>query len=110
MKRFLLSACSIVLATAAIAPAAQALPKIDSSFNLQTLRLSEFDTRNKAEDSKQPYYPQAEAETWTQPVSAEEDSSPTAESTLWESPENQEDIASPEPSLTERRQQSLDRS
>ncbi|MBE9060503.1 hypothetical protein [cf. Phormidesmis sp. LEGE 11477] len=79
MKRFILSAFSVLVATGAIAPTAQALPQVSSDFDLQTLRLSEFDTRNKSEvkstsklqmlrlheldirnksgDGQQPYYP-----------------------------------------------------
>ncbi|MEM6451874.1 MAG: hypothetical protein AAF703_16350 [Cyanobacteria bacterium P01_D01_bin.105] len=51
MKRFTFSALSIsvLLATGAIAPSAQALPQVNADFKLQTLRLSELDTRNKSE-------------------------------------------------------------
>ncbi|MFK8186266.1 MAG: hypothetical protein AB8B99_23055 [Phormidesmis sp.] len=53
MKRFTLSAFSIsalsVLMATAIAPTAQARPQADAPFKLQTLRLSEFDARNKSE-------------------------------------------------------------
>lgn len=47
MQRFILSACAAVLATVAVAAETQALPKLDPAFNLQTLRLSELDTRNR---------------------------------------------------------------
>ncbi|MEO1394927.1 MAG: hypothetical protein AAFV90_18640 [Cyanobacteria bacterium J06634_5] len=48
MKRFTLSAFSILLAVGAMAPTAQALPQVDADFKLQTLRLNEFDARNKS--------------------------------------------------------------
>ncbi|MEL7495909.1 MAG: hypothetical protein AAGJ95_18365, partial [Cyanobacteria bacterium J06554_11] len=49
MKRFTLSALSVVLTLGAIAPTAQALPQGDPDFKLQTLRLEELDARNKSE-------------------------------------------------------------
>lgn len=110
MKRLILSAFSVLLATAAVAPTAQALPKVDPAFDIQTLRLSEFDSRNKSEEYPQPYSPQ----TSTPTVSAEPDSAqttkPTEWETPWETPENLEEAEAPELSLTQRRQQSLDRS
>ena len=132
MKRFILSALSVLLAAGSIAPAAQALPKVDANFKLQTLRLSELDARNKSEaDSKfnlqklrleeldarskseenyQPYYPQTSEPSQPQNVTAEEESSQTAaESTKQETPQVQEEEASSPLSITERRQQSLDR-
>ena len=56
MKRFTssvlsASAFSILLLASAIAPSAQALPKIDSDFKLQSLRLSELDARDKSEEN-----------------------------------------------------------
>ena len=113
MKRFILSAFSVVLATAAIAPAAQALPKIDSDFNLQTLRLSEFDARNKSEESEKPYYPEASSDDY---YPAESDSSQSADAntweeqeSAWEAPANEEEAAAPALSITQRRHQELDR-
>ena len=52
MKRFTLSALSVLLSVGAIAADAQALPKMDPSFNLQSLRLNELDTRNKSESEE----------------------------------------------------------
>ncbi|MEL7355146.1 MAG: hypothetical protein AAFN40_01155 [Cyanobacteria bacterium J06560_6] len=49
MKRSILSICSVVLSVSALAHGAQAVPQVDSSFDLHTLRLSEFDTRNKSD-------------------------------------------------------------
>ncbi|MEL6601854.1 MAG: hypothetical protein AAFP20_01370 [Cyanobacteria bacterium J06614_10] len=49
MKRFTLSALSVLLSVGAIAADAQALPQMDPSFKLQSLRLNELDTRNKSE-------------------------------------------------------------
>lgn len=113
MKRFALSAASVLLAAAALASTAQAAPQIDSAFDLQTLRLSEFDARNKSEEASQPYYsqisyPQTSTEATPQTVSADQDSLPMVESAVWETTEIQEEESSL--SLTERRQQSLDRS
>lgn len=115
MQRFILSAFSVLLATVAVAPAAQALPKIDANFDIQTLRLSEFDARNKSSELQQPYYyPETSTQPSPQSVSAEDASIPNAESaeptTVWESPASQEKDASPVPSLTEQRHQVLDRS
>ena len=117
MRRLILSAFSVVLATAAIAPAAQALPELDSKFSLQTLRLSEFDTRNKSEEYSEPYYSQPA--TYNTPQNAaEQESAQTsepsawepAESTVWETTKIQEEASSPARSLTDRRHESLDRS
>ncbi|MGD1895324.1 MAG: hypothetical protein ACFB16_00050 [Phormidesmis sp.] len=118
MKRFILSAFSVLLATAAVAPIAQASTKVDANFNIQTLRLSEFDVRNKSEEaSQQPYdYPEASTQPSAQTVSVEDSSAPTAESTewersaTWETPTMQEAEASSALSLIEQRHQSLDRS
>lgn len=118
MKRFILSAFSVLLATVAVAPTAQALSKVDPAFTLQALRLSEFDTRNKSDENQHPYYPQASThypQVSTQPypqnVSAEQDNAQMAEPTLWEeTPENPEEASSPALSLTQQRHQSLDRS
>ncbi|MEL6853798.1 MAG: hypothetical protein AAFO83_01665 [Cyanobacteria bacterium J06607_13] len=49
MKRFTLSALSVLLSVGTIAADAQALPQMDPSFKLQSLRLNELDTRNKSE-------------------------------------------------------------
>ncbi|MEM9949672.1 MAG: hypothetical protein AAF810_26875 [Cyanobacteria bacterium P01_D01_bin.36] len=111
MKRFILSAFSVLLATAAIAPVAQAAPTLSSDFNLQTLRLQEFDARNKSEDASQSYdydYPQGATQTWTEDAAAEQDSSPAAEPTAWEAPEAEAEASEPALSLTARRQQALD--
>lgn len=61
MKRFILSVFCVVLATGAVAPSAQALPQLDPSFNLQTLRLREFDTRNRLANDA--YIPEASGQT-----------------------------------------------
>ena len=114
MKRFILSAFSVVLATSAIAPAAQALPKLDSEFSLQTLRLQEFDARNKSEESEKPYYyPEASSDDY---YPAEADSSQSADAntweeqeSAWEAPANEEEAAAPALSITQRRHQELDR-
>ena len=119
MKRFILSSLSILLATAAIslgegfanAPTAQAAPKISADFNLQTLRLQEFDARNKSEDSSQPYYyQQSSPQPASESVTAEQDNWQSDEPTAWEAPEAEAEASAPERSLIERRQQSLDRS
>lgn len=49
MKRFTLSAISILLATAALTPDALALSQVESDFNLHSQRLEELDTRNKGD-------------------------------------------------------------
>lgn len=110
MKRFILSAASVLLATAALAPTAQAVPQVDSAFNLQTLRLSEFDARNKSEEAPQPYYPQTSTQATPQTVSADQESIPTTEPAVWEASETQEEDASAALSITEQRHQLLDRS
>lgn len=110
MQRFILSACSVVLATAAVVTDAQALPKVDSAFNLQTLRLGELDTRNKSDEYSQPYYLQPSTEPSPQSVSIEQERAQTTEPTAWENTESQEQPSSPVISVTERRHQSLDRS
>ncbi|MEL6553413.1 MAG: hypothetical protein AAFQ63_08140 [Cyanobacteria bacterium J06621_11] len=132
MKRFILSAFSVLLATSAVAYEAQALPKVDPSFEIQTLRLrefdsrnkavsslelqklrlQEFDTRNKSEDYPAPYYPEASSQNAT----SEQESAQSTESTQWknewenewEDAENQEEWSSTELSLIERRHQALD--
>ncbi len=49
MKRFVISSLSILLASAAIAPMAQAFDaNLDADFSVQELRLQEMDARNKA--------------------------------------------------------------
>ncbi|MEM8502276.1 MAG: hypothetical protein AAF716_03880 [Cyanobacteria bacterium P01_D01_bin.1] len=115
MKRFTLSTFSVsafsaLLVAGAIAPAAQALPEVSANFKIQTLRLSELDTRNKAEERQTPYYPQTPAQVSPREVTAEQDSLQIAEPTTWEVPQNQEEADSPDLSLTERRHLSLDRS
>lgn len=117
MKRFILSAFSVVLAAGAVAPTAQALPKVDPAFNLQTLRLSELDTRNKSEDDQQPYdttYDTYEQQTLGQPTVQNapgwQEQPASAESTVWENAEAQSEANDQSPSLTARRQASLDRS
>ncbi|MEL6259861.1 MAG: hypothetical protein AAFR12_02255 [Cyanobacteria bacterium J06626_6] len=117
MQRFILSACSVLLATAAVATEAQeaqALSKVDSAFNLQTLRLEELDTRNKSDESSQPYYSQPyysqpSTEPSSQSVSTEQERTQTTESAVWENADTQEQLPSPAISLLERRHQSLDR-
>ncbi|MEO1619454.1 MAG: hypothetical protein AAFU53_00320 [Cyanobacteria bacterium J06632_3] len=115
MQRFILSACSVILATAAVAAEAQALPKVDSAFNLQTLRLSELDTRNKSDEPAQPYYsqpdysqPTTESSSWSTPT--EPETAQTVEPTVWEDTEIQEQPSSPAISVLELRRQVLDRS
>lgn len=110
MQRFILSVCSVVLATAAVATEAQALPKVDSAFNLQTFRLGELDTRNKSDEYSQPYYSQPSTEPSPQSVSTEQERDQTTEPTAWETAESQEQPSSSVISVTERRHQSLDRS
>lgn len=114
MKRLILSAFSVLLATAAVAPTAQALPKVDPAFDIQTLRLSEFDSRNKSEEYPQAYSPQTSTQPSAPTVSAESDSAqttkPTVWETSWETPENLEEAGAPALSLTQQRQQALDRS
>ncbi|MEL7226110.1 MAG: hypothetical protein AAF810_16040 [Cyanobacteria bacterium P01_D01_bin.36] len=111
MQRFILSAFSVLLATAAIAPTAQALPKTDTDFSLQMLRLSEFDVRNKGEDSQQPYYyPEASTQSSPQTVVTEDESAQMEKPAEWETPIAQEEGSPLELSLIEQRHQSLDRS
>ncbi|MEO0769550.1 MAG: hypothetical protein AAFY72_08965 [Cyanobacteria bacterium J06649_4] len=112
MQRFILSAFSVVLATAAIAPAAQALPQTSSSFNLHQLRITELESRNKSEDEQKPYYPQqAEYPQNYTPAAAEQESTwtpeATSEATITEAVETQEETESVTLSLIERRHQSL---
>lgn len=122
MKRFILSAFSVVLAAGAVAPAAQALPQVDPAFKLQTLRLSEFDTRNKSEDYQQTYgtygqqtYGQQTYEQQSlEPATPQNDTSweeqpVSTESTTWENAEEQSEAKAPSLSLLERRHESLDR-
>lgn len=109
MKRFALSAFSVLLATAAISPLAQAAPTLSSDFNIQTLRLQEFDARNKSEETSESYdydYSERSTQTWTEDAAAEQDSTPAAESTAWEAPAVEAEA--PALSLIERRQQALD--
>jgi len=113
MKPFIFSAFSVLLATGAIAPAAQAFPKTDPTFNLQTQRLSEFDARNKAEDAQQPYdYSQPSSYSAPQTVWTEQESAEPTDATAWEKPEGwqeeQLETASPALSLIQRRHESLD--
>ena len=127
MKRFLLSAFSVVLAAGAVAPAAQALPQVDPAFKLQTLRLSEFDTRNKSEDYQQTYgtyeqqtygqqtYGQQTYEQQSlEPATPQNDTSweeqpVSTEPTTWENAEEQSEAKAPSLSLLERRHEFLDR-
>jgi len=109
MQRFVLSVLSTVLAFNAVAiSSAQALPKGDPTFSLHTLRLRDFDTRNKSEDA-QPYYPAAQT-----PAPAAEWSDSQAEENTVESvkltPQEWETSVEQGPSITERRQEVLDRS
>ena len=120
-----LSAFSALMALSAIAPAAQAFPELDPAFKIQSLRLREFDARNKSGDySQQPYYPQSEysqpeysqpeysqpeAQPSSQTVSADQDSAQAAEPTAWETPKAEKEEAASTPSITARRHQLLDR-
>ena len=91
MQRFVLSVFSVVLATAAVAPAAQVMPQTSSSFNLHQLRITELETRNKSENAQYPYYPQQAEYPQTYTPAASQDVSENEEGT-W----NQE-AASSEP-------------
>ncbi|MGB7087348.1 MAG: hypothetical protein WBD47_17450 [Phormidesmis sp.] len=56
MKRFVLSTLSILVAASASAPMAQAFDtKVDPSFSLQELRLSELDARDKSAASEKTF-------------------------------------------------------
>ncbi|MEL6492180.1 MAG: hypothetical protein AAFV85_06480 [Cyanobacteria bacterium J06634_6] len=101
MQRFMLSAFSILLVTAAVAPSAQALPQVSEDFNLQTLRLNEFDARDRLAPTPQAWSPQAEAEY--------QDYS-DSKTTQWDAPEAQEEEAAETVSVTSRRHELLDRS
>ncbi|MEL6490475.1 MAG: hypothetical protein AAFQ95_10970 [Cyanobacteria bacterium J06621_3] len=131
MQRFILSAFTVLLATAASAPEALALKPVDADFNLQSQRLAELDARNKgaisptfklhsqrlaeldarnkSEDDAQYYYSQPSTQTSPQNVSTEPESIPAPEATVWEIPETPVEDSSPALSVTQRRQQSLDR-
>ena len=123
MKRLILSAFSVVLAAGAVAPAAQALPQVDPAFKIQTLRLREFDSRNKSEDYQQTYgtygqqtygqqtYEEQTLESTTPQNETSWEKQPVrTESTTWENAEEQSDAKAPSLSLLERRHESLDRS
>jgi len=137
MQRFILSAFTVLLATAATTPEALALKPFDADFDLQSQRLAELDARNKgalsptfklhsqrlaeldarnkSEDYSQPYYSQPDysqpsTQTSPQTVSTEQESVTAPEPTVWETSEAPVEDASPALSITERRQQSLDRS
>ncbi|MEL6490466.1 MAG: hypothetical protein AAFQ95_10925 [Cyanobacteria bacterium J06621_3] len=132
MQRFILSAFTVLLATAASAPEALALKPVDADFNLQSQRLAELDARNKgaisptfklhsqrlaeldarnkSEDNSQPYYSQPSTEPAAQGVSTEQESTQKTEPTAWENADSQEQPTSPAISLLERRHQSLDQS
>lgn len=103
MQRFMLSAFSILLVTAAVAPSAQALPQISSDFDLQMLRLNEFDARNRIAPTPQAEYPQAATEADYQDYSGQQP-------TTWDAPEAQEEDAAATLSVTDRRHESLDQS
>ena len=102
MQRFMLSAFSILLVTAAVAPSAQALPEISEDFDLQTLRLNEFDARDRLAPTPQAESYQAVTEADYQDYSAQE-------STKWDAPEAQEEDAATTLSVTNRRHESLER-
>lgn len=56
MKRFALSALSVLLAAGALAPMSQAAEaKAEKSFNIHQLRTVEFDSRDKSFDFKDGY-------------------------------------------------------
>jgi len=103
MQRFMLSAFSILLVTTAVAPSAQALPQISSDFDLQTLRLNEFDTRDRFSPTPQAESPQVATEADYQDYSDQKN-------TQWDAPEAQAEDAAGTLSLTNRRHESLDRS
>lgn len=103
MQRFMLSAFSILLVTAAVAPTAQALPQVSEDFDLQTLRLNEFDTRDSSAPTPQAESSQAATEADYQEYSGQKP-------TKWDAPEAQEEEADTTVSVTNRRHESLDRS
>lgn len=113
MKRFVLSAFSLVLAVSAVAaPSAQAFPKGDPAFKLQTLRLREFDARNKSEEAQQPDYGYTQAPEWDRPeaVTIDEESVVESEAIAPQPTETAAEENTSANSITERRQQALDRS
>ena len=101
MRRFILSTFSVLLATAAVSPTVQALPEAAPTFKLQTLRLNEFDARDRLAPTPQAWSPQAEAEY--------QDYS-DSKTTQWDAPEAQEEEAAETVSVTSRRHELLDRS
>lgn len=120
MKRFILSVFSTVLAAGAVVPTAQALPTVDSAFKVHTLRLREFDARNKSEDDQPSYETyehetykygayeqQALAQTILQDAATWPEKPASAESTGWENAEAQGEDSEQPLSLIERRQTSL---
>ncbi|MEO0887917.1 MAG: hypothetical protein AAFY54_18595, partial [Cyanobacteria bacterium J06648_10] len=82
---------------------------ISPTFKLHSQRLAELDARNKSEDDAQYYYSQPSTQTSPQNVSTEPESIPAPEATVWEIPETPVEDSSPALSVTQRRQQSLDR-
>jgi len=138
LSTFSLSAFSVVIAVGAIAPTAKALPQVDADFKLQSLRLEELDARNKGELSpdfklqslrlealdarnkgEESYYPQTYTQPSAQTVSSEEEGYQTTEPAAWEPADEpaawepskiEKETDAQTLSLTERRQQALDRS
>ncbi|KPQ32347.1 MAG: hypothetical protein HLUCCA11_21740 [Phormidesmis priestleyi Ana] len=126
MKRFTsfafsVSAFSVLLTAGVIAPSAKALPQVASDFNLQTLRLSELDARNKSEDTNYPYSkPQVQTPAQTSSPANWSEGSPATNveaadliegdsTTVAADAAEPESTASRSLSLTERRHQLLDR-
>ena len=103
MQRFMLSAFSILIVTAAVAPSAQALPQVSEDFNLQTVRVNEFEARNRIAPTPQAEPSQAATEASYQDYSDQQ-------STQWDAPGAQAEETATTPSVTDRRHVSLDRS
>lgn len=88
MQHFILISFAVLLTTVAIAPTGQAIARVDTDFNIQTLRLSEVDARSESETSGQPdHYLETPVQRSTQPIPAGEANTQAAESTLWGSHE-----------------------
>lgn len=115
MKRFILSVFSVVLAAGAVAPNAAAFPQLDADFKIQSLRLREFDARNKSEEAQAPYYPYTQApeqtSEWTTPQTVTSEQKPAIEAEAKVPTAEATEAVSDRPlSVLERRRQVLDRS
>lgn len=112
MKRFILSAFSVVLAAGAIAPAAQAFPQVDPAFKIQSRRLYELDARNKAEDDQaayDTYEQQPQEQAYPESATGWQEKPVREESTTWKD-EAPIEADAETLSLTDRRHALLDRS